>query len=130
MEANEKVTTHTNTSGPAQQIIPLELNDESAQETRGGNASLRSGVFNLANTILGAGMLGLPAAFAECGFVMGILLLFVFAFFSSMGLYLLSAAADIAGRPASLYAVAEKALPGEQVQTATPPPVKSNPIQS
>ena len=30
-------------------------------------APLRSGVFVLANTLLGAGMLGLPGAFADCG---------------------------------------------------------------
>ena len=39
---------------------------------------LRGGVFVLANTILGAGMLGLPFAFAACGYVVGSLLLGVF----------------------------------------------------
>ena len=91
----------------------LQLSDVPVDERSAGKkASVASGVLNLANTILGAGMLGLPAAFANCGIAMGLLLLLTFAFFSSMGLYLLSAAADLAGRPASLYAVAEKAQPG------------------
>eukprot|EP00966_Prymnesium_polylepis_P242424 5606211-Prymnesium_polylepis.2 len=83
-----------------------------ADEHAPRGATIRSGVLNLANTILGAGMLGLPHAFAQCGVAMGLLMLLCFAFFSAVGLYLLSAAADIVGRPASFRAVAEKALPG------------------
>ena len=78
----------------------------------GGSATIRSSTFNLANTILGAGMLGLPHAFAQCGVLMGLLLLLVFSFFSSLGLYLLSSAADMSGRPAGFRAVAEGAYPG------------------
>lgn len=80
-------------------------------ETTGG-ASVASGLFNMSNTILGAGMLGLPHAFSECGLGVGLVLLLVFACLSVLGLHLLSSAADIAGRPASFYGVAEKALPG------------------
>ena len=75
-------------------------------------APLRSGVFVLANTILGAGMLGLPAAFAGCGMVMGSFLILLFASASVLGLHLLSEAADIVGRPATFHSVAEAALPG------------------
>ena len=78
-------------------------------------ASLSSCVSNLANTILGAGMLGLPHAFAMAGFVPGFLMLLIFGAFSSLGLHLLSEAADRAGRPASFYGVAEAALPGAGV---------------
>ena len=77
-----------------------------------GNASLMSGVSNLANTILGAGMLGLPHAFAMAGFVPGTLMLVVFAAFAAGGLHLLSEAANVSGRPASFYGVAEAAWPG------------------
>ena len=78
----------------------------------GGGASVASGLFNMSNTILGAGMLGLPHAFSECGLGVGLVLLLVFACLAVLGLHLLSSAADIAGRPASFYGVAEKALPG------------------
>ena len=77
--------------------------------------TIRSGVFNLANTILGAGMLGIPAAFAQCGMVVGLLLLVIFAGLSGLGLHLLSSACDLSGRPASFHAVAERAVPGSGV---------------
>ena len=77
-----------------------------------GKASMLSGVFNLSNTILGAGMLGLPHAFALCGYVIGNVLLVVFGCLAVISLHLLSEAADRAGRPASFYNVAEAAVPG------------------
>ena len=73
---------------------------------------LRGGVFVLANTILGAGMLGLPFAFAACGYVVGSLLLGVFGACSVTALVLLSEAADYVGRPATFNSVAEMAIPG------------------
>jgi amino acid permease len=78
----------------------------------GGSASVASSVFNLANTILGAGMLGLPAAFAACGWVGGSLFLLIFAAPSAFGLHLLSECGDHTGRPGTLYSVAEAAMPG------------------
>jgi sodium-coupled neutral amino acid transporter 11 len=39
------------------------------------NASIGSSVINLANTIIGAGMLGLPYAFAQSGYIFGLFLL-------------------------------------------------------
>ena len=81
----------------------------SIQQTR--RTSISSGVANLANTILGAGLLGLPSAFARCGWLAGGLLLLIFAAFSALGLHLLSSSADLTGRPSSLHSVAEKALP-------------------
>ena len=70
------------------------------------------GVFVLANTILGAGMLGLPFAFAACGLAIGPVMLGVFACFSITALVLLSECADRVGRPATFNTVAEKAVPG------------------
>ena len=75
-------------------------------------ASVASGVLNMSNTILGAGMLALPHALAQSGLLVGLLLLALFAALSLLGLHLVSAAADLAGRPSSFYAVAEKAVPG------------------
>ena len=81
-------------------------------------ASLSSCISNLANTILGAGMLGLPHAFAMAGFIPGTLMLILFGGFSSLGLFLLTQAADRSGRPATFYAVAEVALPGRSLGLA------------
>ena len=76
---------------------------------------LRGGVFVLANTILGAGMLGLPFAFAACGFLLGPVMLCIFASCSSLALVLLSESADAVGRPATFNSVAERAMPGSGV---------------
>mmetsp|Transcript_39714 Transcript_39714/g.104885 ORF Transcript_39714/g.104885 Transcript_39714/m.104885 type:complete len:479 (-) Transcript_39714:273-1709(-) len=70
------------------------------------------GTFVLANTILGAGMLGLPAAFAGCGYVIGIVMVIGFATCAIFGLHLLSEAANIVGRPATFHKVADAAVPG------------------
>ena len=76
---------------------------------------LAGGVFVLANTILGAGMLGLPFAFAACGYLVGPVMLVAFATCSTTALVLLSEAADKAGRPANFRSVSEMALPGAGV---------------
>ena len=85
---------------------------ESAHAGAQRTGSVKSSTLNLTNTLIGAGMLGLPAAFAACGYGIGALMLCTFAFFSGMGLHLLSAAADVVGRPATFRSVAEAALPG------------------
>ena len=91
----------------ALETIQLSSNGPQPQ-SKAERVAIRSGVFNLANTILGAGMLGLPAAFARCGMVTGLLLLLVFGGLSALGLYLLSAACDIVGRPANFVTVSER----------------------
>jgi Amino acid permeases len=81
------------------------------------NASIASCVINLLNTVAGAGMLGLPGAYAGSGFVLGTLLLIVAASFSALGLHLLSVSASTAkartqdNHPASFYSVATTAMP-------------------
>lgn len=74
-------------------------------------SSIASCVINLANTIIGAGMLGLPGAFGGTGYMSGIILLIIAAMFSAHGLFLLSASAQIAGLPSSFYSVAHAAFP-------------------
>ena len=69
-------------------------------------ASIASVAFVLLNTCLGSGMLGLPGAFARCGLVGGLVIMFVAAGLSVFGVHLISQAADRAGRPASFYSVA------------------------
>ena len=93
----------------------LELDDDGNPQQK--KASIVSCVINLLNTVAGAGMLGLPGAYAGSGFFLGTILLFVAAFFSAMGLHLLSVSAATAqsrmgnGKPASFYTVAVTAMP-------------------
>jgi amino acid permease len=81
------------------------------------NASIISSVINLLNTVAGAGMLGLPGAYAGSGFIVGTLLLMIAAFFSALGLHLLSVSARTVkartqeNTPASFYTVATNAMP-------------------
>jgi len=80
-------------------------------------ATLFSCIVNLSNTILGAGMLGLPHAFGVCGWLLGITLLLVFACLSSFGLLLLSYCAtrlreeDPKRTKQSFYTIAMACLP-------------------
>ena len=78
---------------------------------QGGAASISSCVYNLTNTIIGSGVLALPAAFATCGSALGSGLLLIFALFSAHGLHLLSLSAQIVaeGNTASFRAVASAA---------------------
>lgn len=62
--------------------------------TGGGASSPLSCTINLANTVIGAGMLGLPGAYAGCGYYTGTLLLFLAGFFSANGLRLLALSAE------------------------------------
>lgn len=86
-----------------------------------GFASMASCVVALTNTILGSGMLGLPAAFAACGYVLGTFFLFAGAIASGFGLHLLACSADTLWRqeraegkarsPKTFYSVARYGLP-------------------
>ena len=78
------------------------------------SSSLLSCYANLCNTILGAGMLGLPNGFAGSGFVGGCIFLFISSFFSAMGLKLLALSAEKTskkGEASSFYSVANATLP-------------------
>ncbi|KAJ8602382.1 hypothetical protein CTAYLR_004239 [Chrysophaeum taylorii] len=74
--------------------------------------SLLSCSFNLANTVLGSGMLGLPLAFANVGSGLGIALLGVFGALSALGLHLLAQCAEkVPDGAATFRSVAELAAP-------------------
>lgn len=73
---------------------------------------LHGGVFVLSKTILSAGMLSLPSAFAACGWLAAPFMLLAFGFASTLGLIMLSECGDAVGRPSSCNAVAERAMPG------------------
>ena len=46
----------------------------------GGNSSIPLAVFNFTNSIVGAGLIGIPYAIQQCGFVIGILMIFIIAY--------------------------------------------------
>jgi amino acid permease len=75
-------------------------------------STIASGVVNLANTIVGAGMLGLPGAFGGTGWLAGVFLIVLSASLSAHGLVLLSKAACLTGRPSSFYSLALASVPG------------------
>ena len=118
---------HTDTLKPAsdqQQPQPQSLGLQAATPCRAesvedllpsrANASLTSSIFNLANTIMGSGLLTLPSAFASCGLTSGIAMAIVAALFNILTLHILSEAAKARVMPprATLGVVAELALPG------------------
>jgi hypothetical protein len=62
------------------------------------NASWFSCYINLASTIIGAGILGVPYAFSKAGWILGTFLLVLCAFLSVFGLHLLSICAKKVSR--------------------------------
>lgn len=79
----------------------LPVNEEVDPEKKDKNvvvvhrtAGLFSSTINLTNTIIGAGVLGLPYAVATCGLFVGILMLFLSGLASAFGLYLLVQCSD------------------------------------
>ena len=79
--------------------------------SKGRVATILSCSSTLTNTILGAGVLGLPYAVSKSGFIVGPLLLAVACVFSSFGLHLLSVCAAKDDGNSSFYSVAHTALP-------------------
>jgi amino acid permease len=85
--------------------------DSSLLARKQGKASITSSVLNLANTIMGTGILALPYALSESGIVLGVIFLFFSTAFGMLSLFLLSEAARATGRPASFFTVCEAAYP-------------------
>ncbi|KAJ7574441.1 transmembrane amino acid transporter protein-domain-containing protein [Mycena floridula] len=79
---------------------------------REGNASLVSSVSNLANTIIGSGMLTFPLAMASAGIIPGIITCLLSGSIAAFGLYILSlCAAKTPHRASSFFAVAQLTFP-------------------
>jgi amino acid permease len=74
-------------------------------------SSIPACYFTLANTIMGAGTLGLPFAVSNTGYVLGSILLCLSAMSSSFALHLLTLCALKLPYPSSFYKVAETAMP-------------------
>ena len=83
----------------------------SSTDNTTAKGTLTSGILNLSNTIIGAGMLGLPGAVGGTGYIGGALLMIAGAVFSSHGLILLTKAAQRTGLPSSFYSIARAAVP-------------------
>ena len=75
-------------------------------------ATWGSAYINLTSTVIGAGVLGLPHAFASTGFLGGAILLLICASSSAFALHFLAKCAKRIPPPVSFYCVAEVALPG------------------
>ena len=71
----------------------IEIKEWDGHSSGTTDATIFSSVLNLSNTILGAGVLGLPFAVAKSGVYMGMVLFCVFGFLSGMGLELMCLAA-------------------------------------
>eukprot|EP00486_Rosalina_sp_Unknown_P015642 CAMPEP_0201594970 /NCGR_PEP_ID=MMETSP0190_2-20130828/192121_1 /ASSEMBLY_ACC=CAM_ASM_000263 /TAXON_ID=37353 /ORGANISM="Rosalina sp." /LENGTH=217 /DNA_ID=CAMNT_0048054785 /DNA_START=30 /DNA_END=680 /DNA_ORIENTATION=+ len=74
-------------------------------------ASIFSSMMNLSNTILGAGLLGLPYAIAKTGYVLSLILFALMGTLSFIGLNLSCSAAKIKAPNASYYTLAEMSVP-------------------
>ena len=76
-----------------------------------GQASMFSSTVNLANSVLGVGLLALPRAFSQAGIGIGLLLLFYVFALSVTTCHFLTQAAGVVGRPCTVRAVSDRAFP-------------------
>lgn len=84
----------------------------SARAHTRARAGRAAGIVNLSNTIVGAGILGLPRAFSESGWFVGLLLLTLAAAGSALSLHLLAVSQETVGiAPSSFYTVAKASIP-------------------
>ncbi|KAI9355270.1 transmembrane amino acid transporter protein-domain-containing protein [Pilaira anomala] len=76
------------------------------------SATIASASINLSNTILGTGMLAMPAALASVGLIPGIFIIMYAALTSGLGLYFLARCADkVGGRNASFSSLSKLTWP-------------------
>lgn len=91
-------------------IIPIQTIQKLINVTN--QASLFSSYSNLTSTIIGAGILGLPYAFSQFGWILGLILLTLTGLSSAFSLVLLSLCAkQVSNKPSSFHAVAEICMP-------------------
>jgi len=86
--------------------------DPSRSSGADGTSSMVASVLNVANAILGAGMLALPSAFAKTGVVAGVILVMLAAVLNLVTCLFISETVDAVGRPANFKKIADQALPG------------------
>lgn len=76
---------------------PIRRNPSPSPARTEGHASVKSSVVNLTNTVIGAGALAFPSAFASMGLIPGIVSCVFSASMTAFGLFLLSRCATVVG---------------------------------
>lgn len=92
-------------------VVSPHLMSIGVEHTGFNKASTMSCVLGLTNTIIGAGILGIPYAFSRAGWVLGTVLLLLCSFLSLIGLALLSSCSLQTGRPSSFFTLASSTVP-------------------
>lgn len=98
----------TNNAGESDIATGNETNEEAQLMNK---ASWLSCYTNLTSTIVGAGVLGMPYAFASAGWLSGTVLLTISAASSALAVHFLSVCTRKTKMPSSFYAVADVAFP-------------------
>ncbi|XP_078732433.1 putative sodium-coupled neutral amino acid transporter 11 [Lampetra fluviatilis] len=75
-------------------LFPREVEGE---DSRGGTSDLPSASLNVLNSIIGAGIIGLPYALKQAGFPLGLLLLVVVAYVTDYSIILLIKSGSLSG---------------------------------
>ncbi|KAJ3126731.1 hypothetical protein HK098_007187 [Nowakowskiella sp. JEL0407] len=83
--------------------------------TTAPTGTITSSVINIANTMMGAGMLALPSAFAIVGLGFGMFLLVLAGVAAAFGMYLLVESARRVGRSSSFFAVSKITYPSAAI---------------
>uniref|UniRef100_A0A8C3ISN7 Putative sodium-coupled neutral amino acid transporter 11 n=1 Tax=Chrysemys picta bellii TaxID=8478 RepID=A0A8C3ISN7_CHRPI len=82
-------------------ISEIETDDRTAlvckPRTKGGNSDLPSAGFNVINSIIGSGIIGLPYSMKEAGFPLGVLLLVGVAYITDYSIILLIKGGNLSG---------------------------------
>ncbi|KAG4097128.1 hypothetical protein H8356DRAFT_993941 [Neocallimastix lanati (nom. inval.)] len=100
----------------------FELNDfneirtrPSVSKSKNETGTVFSSIVTLSNTLLGSGMLAMPAAFASVGLYFGIVNVFVFGCGALFGLWLLTRCATYTGRNSSFFSLSMITFPQASV---------------
>jgi len=91
--------------------MEIERQSSGIGQSAAGKASVKSCFINLANTIVGGGMLGLPYAFSHTGYALGSILMALCAIASGFSLHLLALCSLKQEGPSSFFSLAKEALP-------------------
>ncbi|KAJ1547367.1 hypothetical protein HK096_003235 [Nowakowskiella sp. JEL0078] len=92
-----------------------EERDVNVEELTQPTGTITSSVINIANTMMGSGMLALPSAIAAIGFGLGIFVVGIAALAGQFGMYLLIEAASRVGRKSSFFSVSKITYPGAAI---------------
>ncbi|ORX49749.1 hypothetical protein BCR36DRAFT_412717 [Piromyces finnis] len=98
----------------------FELNDLSEikpniSKSKNETGTVFSSIITLSNTLLGSGMLAMPAAFASSGLYMGILNIAIFGGGALYGLWLLTRCATYTGRNSSFFSLSMITFPNASI---------------